>query len=491
MDDAGATVRNAALVLVQRGVQAAGGLCFAALVPRLMGPEAYGRYALVVSVAFWFALVSGLGFVNATTLYIPRFLARRDMAGLHRFVGNLLTLRVASALAAAAAYSVLALAWWRELDAVVLILMSVAVFLQGVSGYLYSLFLGFNRAQRWAVGDTVRRWLLLALVIPGFQLGHLRGAAVAVVVTELVVLGLGIAWSELPRAGADLKPDAGFLSPYLRFGLAFLVIQLLYVALQGSGEILVRLVSGAYTDIGFFSLSHGLYLVGAALLPQIVLSFAPLLSRLRHEGQASQEIAWSTRLVRIFAAGGVVGVFGALFLAQPYVPLLVGHGFGPVATNLLPLSLAFLAHTLGSVMGLLALVHERSRAALVAAATRLAVFWTLGIPLTARWGSLGTCVGLLAAVGIHSVMLSWLIRDLSGPVVRAWALAVAPAALALPFLWLRTLLPRDIVLVGVLTLLYGSTLVLLRVVRPSDLAAVARLLRPRVPGTSEPTKPDA
>jgi O-antigen/teichoic acid export membrane protein len=486
MDDAATTVRNATLVLVQRGAQTVGGFCFAALVPRLMGPEAYGRYALVVSVAFWFALVSGLGFVNATTLYIPQFLARRDRAGLRRFVGNLLTLRVASAIVAAAAYLVLALAWWRELDSVVLVLMSVAVFLQGVSGYLFSLFLGLNRAQRWAVGDTVRRWLLLALVIPGFQVGNLRGAAVAVVVTELVTLGLGISWSELPREAVNLKPDVGFLSPYLRFGLAFLVIQLLYVAFQGSGEVLVRLVLGLYTDVGYFSLSHGLYLVGAALLPQIVLSFAPLLSRLRHEGQASQAIVWSSRLARIFAAGGVVGVFGALFLARPYVPLLIGRGYGPVAVNLLPLSLAFLAHTLGSVTGLLALVHERSGAALVSAVTRLAVFWALGTPLTARWGSLGTCAGLLAAVSIHSVMLSWYTRDLSGPVVRAWALAVGPAALVFPFLWLRAFSPRDIVLFGVLTLAYGSALVLLRVVSLSDLAAVARLLRPRIESPSPP-----
>ena len=485
-DDAAATVRNATLVVVQRGAQTVGGFCFAALVPRLMGPEVYGRYALVVSVAFWFALVSGLGFANATTRYIPQFLARHDVAGLRRFVGNLLTLRVASALVAAAAYLILALAWWGELDVVVLVLMTVAVFLQGVSGYLFSLFLGLNRAERWAAGDTVRRWLLLALVIPGFQVGGLRGAAGAVAVSELLVLGLGIAWSQLPRAPSDLKPDIGFLSPYLRFGLVFLVIQLLYVAFQGSGEALVRLVSGTYADVGYFSLSHGLYLVGAALLPQIVLAFAPLLSRLLHQGNAAKATEWSSRLARIFAAGGVVAVFGALFLARPYVPLLVGDGYGPVAANLLPLSLAFLAHTLGSVTGLLALVHERSGASLAAAATRLAVFWALGTPLTARWGSLGACAGLLAAVSIHSVMLSWYTRDLSGPVVRAWALAVGPAALVFPFWWLRTFSPRDIVLFGVLTLAYGAALVLLRVVSLSDLAAVARLLRRRIESPSPP-----
>ena len=65
-DDARDTVRNASLILLQRGAQTVGGVGFALLVPRLMGPEQYGRYALVTSVAFWLALVSGLGLVNAT-----------------------------------------------------------------------------------------------------------------------------------------------------------------------------------------------------------------------------------------------------------------------------------------------------------------------------------------------------------------------------------------------------------------------------------------
>ena len=58
-----------------------GGVCFALLVPRLMGPEQYGRYALATSVAAWLALLSGLGLLNATTRYLPPLLARRETAG--------------------------------------------------------------------------------------------------------------------------------------------------------------------------------------------------------------------------------------------------------------------------------------------------------------------------------------------------------------------------------------------------------------------------
>src|SRR4029453_13520019 len=77
--------------------------------------------------------------------------------------------------------------------------MAVGGWAQGVSGYLFSLLLGFNQAARWAMGDTVRRWLLLALVLPGYHLGGLRGAAGAVLLTELAALALAFVWSPPPR----------------------------------------------------------------------------------------------------------------------------------------------------------------------------------------------------------------------------------------------------------------------------------------------------
>src|SRR2546425_3934508 len=97
MDEARVTVRNVALMAAHRGVQAAGGLLFFALVPRMMGPELYGRYALVTTMAITFALMSGLGLINTTTRYVPQLLVRDEAHQVRRLVGNLLALQVASA----------------------------------------------------------------------------------------------------------------------------------------------------------------------------------------------------------------------------------------------------------------------------------------------------------------------------------------------------------------------------------------------------------
>src|SRR5687768_6821877 len=57
--EARATIRGVGLLAVQRGFHVVAGVIFAMFVPRLMGPDTFGRYALVTSVSLWFALMTG------------------------------------------------------------------------------------------------------------------------------------------------------------------------------------------------------------------------------------------------------------------------------------------------------------------------------------------------------------------------------------------------------------------------------------------------
>ena len=280
MDDSRVTVRNAALMMGQRGVQLAGGFLFFALVPRLMGPALYGRFALVTSLAVWFALASGLGFAGATTRYVPKLLAQGEGRGVSRLIGSLLTLRMGSGAAAAVLYLSITILWWDDLDRVVLFILAGSVLVQGVASFLFANFLGLNRANRWAAGDALRRWLLLVLVLPGFHWGGLRGSAVAVLTADLVVAALGLWWTRPWPRRADFWPDFAFLSPFLRFGVAYLGAQWLYVAFEGSGEPLVRAFAGSYAQVSYFGLAQSVYLAAASIPSQLMLAFAPMLSGL-------------------------------------------------------------------------------------------------------------------------------------------------------------------------------------------------------------------
>src|SRR5262245_8633810 len=137
--DPRAVVQGAALVASQRGLQTLAGLCFAAVVPRLMGPDRFGRYAVMTSLALLFAVTSGIALTNATTRYMPSLADRGEPALLRRLVGNLFALRVASGAVAAGAYLLVTILWWTDLDPAVLAAMAASVWANGVATFMFAL----------------------------------------------------------------------------------------------------------------------------------------------------------------------------------------------------------------------------------------------------------------------------------------------------------------------------------------------------------------
>jgi hypothetical protein len=65
-------LRNAGWLMAQRGLHVVAAAVFAVLVPRLMGPAVYGRYAPLTSVSMWFTLLSDLGAASFMTLSVPQ-----------------------------------------------------------------------------------------------------------------------------------------------------------------------------------------------------------------------------------------------------------------------------------------------------------------------------------------------------------------------------------------------------------------------------------
>jgi O-antigen/teichoic acid export membrane protein len=472
--------RHAALMLAQRGLQGLGGLIFAMVVPRMLGPQAFGNYALITSLAGWFVMLGSLGLINVIARYMPGLVLQDDSSALRRLAGNLLTLRLLSGALVAGLYLALTAVAFVELDRVLLWLIAGSVWLQGVSTLLFALFLGLNRADLWGGGDTLRRWLTVLLVPLGIWLSGLRGAGAGLIVAEVIVIALGAWWIPFRFSWADLRPDAPWLAPFLRFGLVFFGSQLLFTAFQAGGEVLVRAVSGNYVEVAYFALAHSVYLTAAASMPPLVWSFAPLLSGLREGGDARTLGAWIERLLTLLAVASVVAVLGCLFLADVVTPLVFGTAYAPVAANLVPLSLGLVMLGLGTVTSLVALVHGRPGEALVASIVRLVAFWALGVVLVTWWGSLGACVAMAGASTVHAAYSVSRMRVELGLAVRRWFSAVAIGALPVPLIWLRSTAMVNGALCVAAIATYGLSLFLCGVVRIGDVRALGEALRGRV-----------
>lgn len=483
-------LRNAGLLLVQRGGLVVAGFLFVAVVPRLMGPDAYGRFALVLSLSTLFVAFSTLGFTEVMGRYVPVVSAKPDPSEVRRLFGNLLTLRLGSSAIVAIGYLAVTLLWLRELDPVALMAAAGAVLARAVSQYVFSFFLGLNQAARWGAGEVMGRVLLLALVVPGVTAAGFRGACFALFLAELIVLAIGLWWNRSELALSWLRLDRGYVAPYVRFGLYFFGGTLLSVAFQASGEALVRVVSGDYAQVSYFGLANGIWLTAGAAIHQLSLAFAAQLVRLRGRGQREMLGEGMRHLTSWLTGGSMTIVFAVLFLGGHLVPAVMGSSFRPVAANLIPMTLTLLVWSLSSTAGVVLLTHDRPGAALVGGGVRLAGFWSLGPLLTARWASLGACLAVLVASILHAMYVAWQVRQVMPRALRAWGACVGLGALFLPLLLLRASWTVNLALYLLFLAGYFSALLLTRVVTPGEInAAWTAMKRGGAPPAPEAGKP--
>jgi O-antigen/teichoic acid export membrane protein len=485
--DASRALRNAGWLVAQRILHVAGATLFAVLVPRLLGPAVFGRYALLVSVSLWFSLLSGLGAVSMLTRSIPRFLAAGDEHGLRRLASSLVLLRALTGACSAAGYFLVATLLLGEPDLAAAALVAGAVLCRSVGNLGYSLLLGLNDAARWGMGELARRWLALALVPAGFLLGGLRGACVGLLASEALVLGLGIWWVRPYLGRAFLDVSRQHLAPFLRLGSLFGAGNLLLTLTQRSGETLVRFSSGSYEEIGYFGAAYAIYLTLAHALWQVVVSLAPHLVAQVAAGRRDTVARWVERLLAYAVSASVLCLAAAVFLGRDLIPLLLGREYSAVAANLLPMMGTLVVAGAAAVGRLLALALDRPRPVITAAALELAVFLALGIPLAMRAGSLGASVATFPAAVVFAWFLTWRLRPELPFALAPARRALLAAAVFVPLVVLRDGWRLNAALFAGGACVYLLVLVRARVIAVTELDELRRVLAgPPVEPAPEP-----
>jgi O-antigen/teichoic acid export membrane protein len=469
------TIRNAMWLVVQRFGLIVSGLAFGMIVPRLMGPDVYGRFALMMSLGAWSVAIIDLGFGQILSRYVPAHALDPDRKNILKLFGNLLVIRLFVGVAVAVAYGVGMRLFLHDIDRLALLAISVVILLFSMSEVIFQLFLGLNRAARWGAGNLLRRWLLVFFVPAGFVIGGLKGAAFGVLLADLSVLIAGACWAGPYFSREGLRVDFSSLLSKLRFGLVFFAGGLLLTAFRNTGAAIVRFVTDDYAQVGFFGISFSVYLAGDAGIAQVAQSFIPFLSSLAARRENDALRLWVERFLRGMTAISVPAVFGAFFLARQAVPLVFGPAYRPAAANLEVMSLALVAFIPGHVANLMSVVLERPGASLSAAGVRLAVFWLVGILLVAWRGSFGVCLAIFAAAIVFSVFITVRIRKTFVYSLGKWALAIL---VAVPFLALAAFRSSSWIANGALFAVatggYWTLLMKLQVVTVSEIQSVWR-----------------
>lgn len=478
-DEAHRTLRNAGVVMASRSLHLVAATLFAVFVPRLLGPPAFGRYAVLTSVSEWFAQLSGMGALSIVTRVVPQLMAGGQRAETDKLFTNLFVLRVGTAAVSAGAYAIIVLVWLDEPDLVSALLVAAGLPARILGNLCFGLFLGRNETVRWSLGDLLQRWLLLVFVLAGAAAGGLRGACTGYFLAGVVSLLVGMAGAREALRWPLLDLSARYLRPYLRIGMSFAVGQVLHVIALRSGAVIVRLATGSYVQVGYFGAALAIYQTGGHAMWQVALSFAPFFVGRFHAGERRAVAGWLERLLALLVIGAVVVNLAVLFVGADLVSWLLGEAYAPVAASLGPLAAGLVPFAFAAVGRLVALIVDRPGVAAIASALELAVVWIAGLALSASFGSPGAAAGMLIGICGWAAALFWpLRRELTVPVGRA-AKALALGGALVPLALLRGAPAANVLLLLVSAALYLVLAVRFGIVSPRDIETLRQLTRRR------------
>jgi O-antigen/teichoic acid export membrane protein len=469
-------IRNVTLLLVLRGLIVAGGVATAALIPRTMGPATYGRYDLVTMLTFWFSMLGALGIGQIVNRQTPVLEHEGATGKLRVLFGNLLALRIVSSATVAILYFLIMRLWLRDLDWPILLVLSVVVLARGPASLCYSLFLGQGRIGRWAVPEVVRQWGSVAFALPCFLAAGLLGAVCGYLISEAVIVAIGFAGARRTIAGPAVRLDLRAVAPFLRVGLGFYAGDLLLSAIDRSGAVLVRTVTGDYAQVGLFGVSYQIFIAAVLSTNQISASFVPLITVLRTRQEHAELRLWVERLIKWLVIAATFGFLGSLFLGKDVVPLVLGRAYASVYRNVIALSAALLLLPLTNVCAVLALTHDRPSILFKSALLRLLCFWGLGLPLASRWGSLGACVSVFLATAVQALYYVWKNWEVVGSAFARWSVAVGAGLVFTPLVLLRASVAMNLALYLVAAGGYLVTLRMLGLISTRELRAVYEAL---------------
>jgi O-antigen/teichoic acid export membrane protein len=476
MNTAQKTVRNASMVLIQRGIYIATTFLFAIFIPRMMGPSHYGQFALLFSLSILFTMLSDFGLNQVMGRYIPQFNLQGEMESSKKLLNSFLMLSLVTGTFAACLYLLITYFWLKEIPFLSLLAMAITVLIRSCDSTIFSLFLGLNQAARWGSKDILNRLLSIPLMIVFFYLGGLTGACLGLLLTEAFILILGMWWGKSYLSRSYMRLDLHSLSPYLRFGILFFISHLISTTLNNSGGVVIRALNPDYTQVSYFELAQKIFVTASFAYPHFSLSFAPLMTILLKKGNTEILGQWVEQLLKWMTVAGVGIMFSFLLLGGDVVHLILGKAFQPVATNLLPLAFVFLFLALNSVSNLLALVYERPKVSLTGSIIRLVVFWGSGLFFISFWGSFGGCLAFLTASIFSAGYLTWQTRVHLPYSLKKWILAIGSGALFLPLLWFRSSLPINVVLFISFLIGYMVILFLFRIITWSEIRTLGQTI---------------
>ncbi len=452
-------------------VEIAGLGLFSVLLPRYLGPELFGRFAVVLSLTALWTITSSLGASYIFGRFVPEYAISGATHRVRALFMHVIGSRLLLVAVGAPLFDLVLRRALPEASPLALALATAAFAAMTLASALFSVFFGYNQLGASMGREAFGRFALLgALFAFGASAGlerangallliHAAGAVVGVYLCR----GLFV----FDRSILDWRP-ALF---HLRFGLALFAADLLLRAPWRLGEGALALAGVARPEIAYFNIALSAAAAFGRLLESVATLQIPELGLKHAAGEGSHRDRSLGVALKLLLVASVLFVL-AVFVAGPWaVRHLWGERFLGVVPNLLLVAPATLALPFVRTMLALAVVESRLLRNFELGLAGLAVFVPAAWLLVPRYGGLGATGALLAASFASGLAAILRLRSTGVLAAARSGRHLLAAGAAAGVLLLTRGTPFGAIAAG---LAYGTLVLALGIVRRGELALLAR-----------------
>jgi len=477
MSTARGVAKNTTILFLGRVLSTGLGVVYVTVLARYIQAEGMGKIGTATSLVSMLHLLISFGL---SEVIVRDIASHRARAG--AYLPNILVLRVLlSTVFALVVVGITAMAHYPSDTIVIIYIYAVAYAIDDLTDVAFSMFNAFEKMEYPAGIQTLRDLVNISLSLAAVRL-HASLVTIVLVSALANVFKLVVSLAVLRLGFVQWKPkiDVRLCRRLLVAALPFAALGILQVANQQIDTVLLSVQRPAQ-DVGWFS-AAGTLINYLLLFPTVFLqAIFPVFSRFRtHSREALQQAYRSS--FKFLVVFGFALCAGTIATAEHVIAIVYGPGFenAAVALQILAASLAWM---FGFANG--ALLNATGGQTLLAAVTGAGVVLNViaALVLIPQWSFVGASVASIVPGVIFAVPLTLTchrrlgMRPPYASILKTLFCSLCMGAAVA--VCLRASMNLFVTVFGIAPLVYGVSLLLLRVIGHEDIALVAQLLRRR------------
>ena len=432
---------------------------FVIIVPRMMGPALYGRLAALVSLMTLLVSTSGLGTGAIFGRFLPEYSATGDQLKARALFIQLFWTRAVLALFLSIGLMVFLPRLIPGLSSLSFAIAGLALLAGATAATCFQVFYGSKQFGKWSSQEPLTRATLLVLLLLLGGAHSLDRAIIAVALTNLVILGLGLFWSQdfFKTERAPIRWDTVWA--HLRFGVTVFAGNLLLMTVWRLGETAIVMLSGSSSEAAFFNIANAAVMSANSLIILVFVMLIPVFTTLYVSGKQAAVEESMGRVLKLVTIAAFFAILAAYVAGPLVIERLLGQRFAAVGANLRVLVLGLPATALIALGAARGVILQCPGKTMITNGSALCTFIVAAFLLLPRMVSVGASIAVTLAM-FTGAALACYIFELT-PVLRIARFGRLVLVCAISFAVL-TLLPAPILISGIFSaalfvgLLFGT-----------------------------------